>query len=419
MTLNKTKIFSFLFSLTTLEYSIIFTTIPNLPTVFWWFHNTIFLLLTIHLIPRYYNNTSNKNSFIFVKLYLVWSMFTIFRGIFIADNYWQWKNLVDTIFLFLVPLFTYLFANKDFFQKIISFWFKYMIIAVIIFIPFIYFSEFLGRYFAPLLILLLLFPLLPFRWKLTVLVITFGIIITGLDARSNVIKLSVALGFGILYYFRLFHIEKTFKLFHSFLIILPIFLLVLGLSGVFNIFNMDQYIHSKYTVKAADDPASSLTADTRTFLYQETISSAIKHDYVIWGRTPARGYDSQSFGSYLKYTLGTGLMERFASEVSILNIFTWSGVIGAVLYFLVFFQSSYLAIYHSNNYFIKVIGLFVAFRWTYAFVEDFTEFDIQYIFLWALIAMCFSSSFRAMNDDEFKIWTRDLLRNTRLIKLRK
>ena len=73
----------------------------------------------------------------------------------------------------------------------------------------------------------------------------------------------------------------------------------------------------------------------------EVIESAIKNDYVLFGRTPANGYDSIYFGEHLKYDLGTNKMQRFSSEVSIINIFTWNGLIGTLLYFLVFFISSF------------------------------------------------------------------------------
>lgn len=94
-------------------------------------------------------------------------------------------------------------------------------------------------------------------------------------------------------------------------------------------------------------------------------------------------------------------------------------MVGVFLYFFIFFYSSYLAIYKSNNYFIKVIGLFVAFRWAYSFVEDFASIGIQTIMLHIFIAICLSSTFRNMTDIEFKTWVRDLLNNASLIKFRK
>lgn len=423
MTLSKTSIFSFLFALTSIEYGMTYLTVINvLPIAFWWAFNTIFIIFASLLIYNNYDKYEEKTSLIIIKLFLIWNLVSVIRGFFIAENYWEWKNLVNTMFVFLIPIFVFLFMNKDFLQKVLSFWYKYMIYLFIVFIPFINHGDFIGRYFSIIVLLLLLFPLLSHKWKITVLFVTVMVIVTGLDSRSNVIRFSLAFCLGNLYYFRLFFKDKFFKSIHFIFILLPLILFILGALGIFNVFKIGDYIKGDYTVMSRDTgklKKDDLKADTRTFIYVENITSAIKHDYILQGRTPANGYDSKWFGNFMRYELGTGKQQRFSSEVSILNIFTWNGLIGVILYFLIFLKSSYLAIYKSNNYFIKVIGLFVAFRWAYAFVEDYTMFDIQYIFLWVLISMCFSSSFRNMTDDEFKNWIKELLNNASLFKFRR
>jgi len=174
---------------------------------------------------------------------------------------------------------------------------------------------------------------------------------------------------------------------------------------------MSEYIEGDYKAKVEVDgkiSEESLTVDTRTGLYIEVLTSAVKNDYILLGRTPARGNDSLAFGEFLAVELNTGKSERFGNEVSILNVFTWTGVVGVVLYFFIFFRASYLAIHKSNNIFIKIIGLFVAFRWLYAWVEDFSRFDMSNIILWMLISMCFSIEFRNMTNFEFKLWVRGI-----------
>jgi hypothetical protein len=71
---------------------------------------------------------------------------------------------------------------------------------------------------------------------------------------------------------------------------------------------------------------------------------------------------------------------------------------------MVFYRATYLAINRSNNIFIKTLGLFIAFRWIYAWVEDVNTFTLSYTFLWLMIGMCFSRSFRAMSNKEFESW---------------
>jgi len=196
---------------------------------------------------------------------------------------------------------------------------------------------------------------------------------------------------------------------------MPLLFLLLGLSGNFNIFELNEYFgeqNVKNISNSGEKTEENLTADTRTFLYIEVIESAIKHNYIIFGRTPARGNDSPSFGEYNKDKLKTGKLERFANEVSILNVFTWLGIVGVFLYFIIFFKASYYAINESNNIFIKIIGIYISFRWLYGFVEDFSNFDLSNIFLWIMVGMSFSKNFRHMSDKQFKVWVRSMFNYT-------
>ena len=346
-----------------------------------------------------------------VKLILIWNVICIARGFFVAENYWEWKHLINTSFTLLLPLVAYLATNRRIFQKLVSSWLKYMLLIFFLFIPFVVRADFVGRFMVPIMFLLLFLPVLPKKWKWIVLFYTTIVLISGLDARSNIIRFTFAFVLGITFYFKLFKLTFIFKSAHLVLFASPLLLLFLAATNTFNIFRMEEYISGSYSTSVTVDGETSeesLTADTRTFLYAEVIGSAIKNNYVLTGRTPARGYDSEFFGYDLAKELKTGKMERFGSEVSIHNIFTYTGLIGVLLYFLIFFRSSYLAIYRSNNFYMKIVGLFIAFRWLYAFVEDFSNFDLQYFFLWMIIGMGFSEEFRSMTDQEFRIWIKSL-----------
>lgn len=379
-------------------------------TTFWWIIFVVMLVM-VSLLKKSYINI-NYNKIIWpIKLYIFWNVVAIIRGIFVAENYWEWKGLMDRTMFFILPILVYISTNKFLVQKMVSLWLKYALPAFFIFLPFFSQSDAAGGYLIPIMFLLLFFPALPSKWKVIVLFFTFMVFIAGLDARSSIIKYSVSFILGISFYLQRFIKTWMFKFAQAILIVLPLILLGLGLTGVFNVFKMDEYINTDeeiiITKEGQDD--IELTADTRTFLYVEVINSAIKNDYIFLGRTPARGYDSEYFGDYMAEDLGTGKRERFASEVSILNIFTWTGLVGVLCYSLIFFQASVLAIYKSNNFFIKIVGIFVAFRWVYAFVEDFTNFDLSYIFLLMLIGMCYSKEFRAMNNSEFIVWVNGIV----------
>ena len=147
-----------------------------------------------------------------------------------------------------------------------------------------------------------------------------------------------------------------------------------------------------------------LAADTRTFIYEEVLASALKNNYVIFGRTPARGNDSYMFGLYNAEELKTGKYERHYNELCHLNVFTWLGLIGLFLHCTIYLVASYQAVYYSNNQFVKYVGIMVAFNWALGWIENCTRFDIMNLTIWIMISICLSSKFRLMNDMEFKLW---------------
>jgi hypothetical protein len=231
--------------------------------------------------------------------------------------------------------------------------------------------------------------------------------LSSIDARSNVLKFTVPFIFSMLYYFKFFLKSKLLIFINIIIFFIPILLFILAVNGTFNIFNLEENISGTYTsekIKDGKKVEENLKIDTRTFLYEEVIFSALKNDYVLFGRTPARGNDSFYFGNFTAEELGTKRYERYSNEVSILNIFTWTGLVGVILYFFIFFKASYLAIVNSRSSFLKILGLYVSFRWVTAWVEDFNRFDIMNFMLWIIIAMCYSKKFRKMTDFEFKIW---------------
>ncbi len=373
-----------------------------------WIICTIILVLFIKGIKPYYDTINNSN-LRYVHWYMVWVGICIFRGLFIPENYWDWKNLTGGILTLALPLSIYIFTNENIIQKILSYWIRYalpLFLVVLISAD----SNVSGFYMAPISLLALFIPILKNKWKLIIVFVTLFVIFSDLSVRSSVIKYGCAISIGMLGFIKFIKIELAIKFFRYTFLLLPIILLLLALSGIFNVFRMDEYLNGEYVVKSKTDPTidESLTADTRTFLYSEVINSAILNNYVLWGRTPARGNDSDWFGNFMAEDLGTGRYERYENEVGILNIFTWTGLVGVLLYLLVFMRASYLAIYKSNSIFIKLLGLYVAFRWTFAFVEDFNRFDIANLTLWMMIAMCFSVKFRQMSDKVISLWVNSI-----------
>ncbi|QJD94410.1 hypothetical protein HH214_00235 [Mucilaginibacter robiniae] len=376
-------------------------------TFVWWAINLALIIAVVKAKKKYYDTQNNRNTK-FLVLYLVWNAICIVRGMFVADNYWEWKNLVGNAMLLLTPLVVYVATNKELVQSIFSTWLKYALPAFILFLPIIAYPDAFGRYLVPIGFFLLFFPVLSKKWKIISFVLTIIVIFSALDARSNVIKFSSALLLSFVYLFRNTIWIRFLGLTRWLLLIVPIVLFCLAVSGKFNVFKMDEYIKGDYTttsvVEGGGTEEANLTTDTRTFLYEEVLSSAVKYSYIWLGRTPARGNESASFGEYAMEVLKTGKMERPYNEVAILNTFTWTGVVGVVLSFLVYFWASFLAVARSNNTIMRILGVCVAFRWAYGWVEDFSAFDLSYLYLWIMIGMCISQAFREMDDAEMENW---------------
>jgi len=367
---------------------------------------------------KYFDLKENSN-FRFVKIYLLFNIINIIRGVFIADGYWDFKGLLVNSFALLIPVVAYLSSNKLLLQKIFSFYVKYVLPLFFIFIFFI--SKYAyGVYLSGIIFLLLFFSALTLRWKLILLSFVLLILFSDLGARSNVIKFSLSLLFSLLYYIRIFLGKSFFQLMKTILFFLPIILFTLAITNTFNVFKIDEYIKGEY--KSVGDNGDGklvkqdLKADTRTPLYIEVLLTTKKYNSWLIGRSPSRGNETKLFASLSKIT---GTKERISNEVSILNVFTWTGIVGVILYFLVFFRASTLAISYSNNVYSKIMGLFLAFRWLYAWVEDFNNYSLNTFVIWIMIGFCISKSFRAMTDEEVKVWIQGIFKNQSQIKNKK
>ncbi|MBS1751527.1 MAG: hypothetical protein JST63_16615 [Bacteroidetes bacterium] len=328
-----------------------------------------------------------------------------------ADNYWEWKNLIGTSLVMMLPLSIYVSTNPNLVQKITSFWLKYALPLFVLIFPFLQ-GEAIGRYLIPVSFILLFLPCFTTKWKIFLLLIALFVITSYLGARSNIIKFGVTILIGLLYYLRKFISVKLINFLRFILLLLPLIAVMLAVANVFNIFQIGDYLSGDYstttTVNGQSDD-ENLIVDTRTFLYLDVINSAQKYNYSWFGRTPARGNESTFFEFSVANDYTYPSNERYSNEVSILNIFTWTGLVGVILYFFVFFHSSYLAIKKSKNNFMPLIGLYVAFRWCYSWVEDFNRIDLSNLYLWITIGICYSKAFREKTDQEIKNWANGIV----------
>ncbi|MFE3869271.1 hypothetical protein ACFX5E_14495 [Flavobacterium sp. LS2P90] len=367
----------------------------------------IFILFAFYKGKEYFVNQSQTSLLLIVKLYLFWNVLSILRGFFVAETYWDWKGLTVNGLALTTPIVVYVATNESLLQFILRFYVKYTL-PLFIFFYFLISTDAYGFYLVPISFLALFLPVIKTPWKWIVFSICLFVIFVDFGARSNVIKFGLPIGLSFIYYFRFILSNKFFEFIRKMLFVAPLILFLLAVNGIFNVFNMDEYIKGNYVEKKRDERGQmiedKLTADTRTFLYVEVLKTAVEYDSWLIGRSPARGNKSEWFGEEDMNKRG----ERLTNEVAILNVFTWTGIVGVLLYFLIFYRASNIAINQSNNIFSKILGLFVAFRWLYAWVEDVNIFNLTTFFLWIMIGLCFSKSFRYMSDKEVAFWVRGI-----------
>jgi len=360
------------------------------------------IIIFIRIKIKYANNyVSTKFSFLFT-FWLCFLIVSILRGLMLANSYWDFKFLFfDSIVFTLVSLVYYVGQNLLFFKKIFDFYLKKVFLFGFVLIPLALVSnrELYARLMIPIGIFILFIPYIKKNWKILVIVVAVASLLVDITFRTNIIKIMLSIGILSLFYFKDFINTFITKLIWLSFFIIPFVLLGLALTGEFNIFEATSD-NEEYSTINEEGEIESLSADTRTFLYQEVIIDVVKNDAVIFGKSPSQGYKSFEF-----YDTGGGINGiRYSCEVNILNIFLYFGLVGVILFFLVVFAISYLGIFKSKNRLSKMLGLLLASRFMLSFLEEFTNFDLNFYFFWLIVGLVSSNSFRNMSDNQIKLW---------------
>ncbi|MDR0510494.1 MAG: hypothetical protein LBH06_05325 [Rikenellaceae bacterium] len=346
-----------------------------------------------------------------VMLFLAYSLITVARGFFIAESYWDWKLLAVAAMRIFVPVALLTGVDKALTQSFFRMFVTVLLpLAFLLALPLNFIianDEFFSRTVMPCYYLVLFIPFF-FKRKHRVAVFAIAVFSAALcmGLRSHLARTAVVAGLAA--FFMLFRrpYRAVLETGRNILFFAPLLLFTLAATNVFNVFHMDDYIEwSANTGNKAID--KELTSDTRTFLYMELISSVVKHDKAIFGESAAGKYESQ----YFKYADTNAFREgndRGGAEVGILNVFMYGGIVGVIIYGVMFYMASFLAVCRSRNTAAKALGLFIAFRWAWSFVEEIQAFDLNYFFLWLTIGLCLSKEFRDMTDVEVKVWINNM-----------
>jgi len=358
-----------------------------------------YLVLTIifYITFKHYS-TKGINAKQLILLNIIYSFVTIFRGIISINDYWDSKILLNRFFWLLLPLLIFYPYKLQIIQKISTFALK------IWWIPIVYsLYIFTTPIFHLFFFLIILLPYLNKRNKIKIGIIIIYSIVTFMNSRGYVIRIIFATAIAGLYYLNLYFHNitiKTIKLLFFILLITPLTFLYLGINGTFNIFDINSYYSKNVTTKESGE---SLTVDTRSFLYRGIYKSVYSNGNILIGNS--------AIGSYIinEENEQTGIKEldqkgRYGSESGLLDSFLCGGIIGTLFFSMLFWVSSYYAIFKSRNFMLKLIGLFIIFRWATSFFDEPSSWWMSNILLYTFMGICLSKSIRETGENNLKLW---------------
>lgn len=350
----------------------------------------IFFIAALYVVKSY----KYKNCFDWtIKLWALMSVLAVIRGAFIVDlNYFSIKSYVNCSLILMLPISCVLFKDPQNFFEPSEKWFRIGFPLFILLAPITLHMTYY-HYLCLLYIPIFFFKKIPVGYKV-ILVIVALFFMYDTETRSNTIRMMIygCIGWGCCSNL----ISKRIAKFGSIgLLVMPLIFFVLGLTGKFNIFEMNKYIDKK-------NVDESLIADTRTFLYYEVLTELNKNNSLLFGLSSAGGYNSVFSESLAEQIGSVKDVKRTNAECGIMGLALWSGLVGVICYCLLVFHSVFLAINNSKNKYLRSFALILAFNWTYTWVENMFTIHIYNMILYALIGMCMSPNFLKMTDIEIE-----------------
>ncbi len=253
-------------------------------------------------------------------------------------------------------------------------------------------------------------PYINKKYQIFIIIIALISFLSDFSNRSNLINITIAFLIVASFFWRkrkwILSLIKSARVIFLFL---PIFFLILGVVGIFNIFLIGNLV-SEYSLDLGNGNKQDLLVDSRTSIYTDVFSQLEKDESLIFGLGAAgKTKTSLTDVSYADFDL-IYKEGRRGTESGMLNYIQWGGLIGGLVYFLLFVKGSYLAIYKSKNWFCVMLGLWVAFKGLFSFIEDANYFGVSSIFIFSSIGICFSKKIRYLDDAEVKLMFKKTLK---------
>lgn len=383
-----------------LKYTIILIFLPSIFTGFFPGKITVITAICGWLLSMSYFKNRYRLEFSDFDCNNIYILFVVYMAFLYLRGWGNIDSKIDVyaqlgtnlFFCFLFPSLIYLAYPKSLHYILSSFIWPGLILCIVC-----YFYKSndgmmsLAHNASFLNVFILCIPFIKFRWKVLILVAVAFVVFLDVDRRSiminNVIALLLVMSFPLL------KIGFFKRGLFVVLIILPLLFTYLGLTGKFNIFMyMDQ---TSYYISG---DTRSLFVDSRTSIYEDVFDELEKDKAYICGlgcngKTATSLLENQYVDYSKIYKYG-----RPSTESGMLNYIQYGGFIGFLLYGLLLVLAAYKATFLSKNKFMILLGLFMAFKFLYSFIEDQITFNAHtfYLFLW--IGMCYNKTFRNMED---------------------
>lgn len=365
-----------------------------------------FCMIIYLIFIWYFRSRINTRGFdckYIILFYIAYTIFEYIRGFFNIDGWRDYVYLYNGLFHLIIFPSWILLARP---QYIMVLWKSFMTIGIIMSIILALFPPTHGMHTMAhnmlwLNVFIFMYPYIKRKYYILILAAALFIITFDLNRRSIMLGYLIPTMILLGYLFLQKYIFQ--KIFYYLGVLLPLICLLLFYTKTFNIF---QYLEeSNKEVVLQKDGGRPVFTDSRTGIYEDVTRDVLKakewwKPYIGLGgngKTKVEANGASSFGF-------EGL--RSTQESGMLNFIQHGGLLGLIAYGLLITVSAYLSMFKSRNDFMRMLGLFLVFKFAYSFIEDELDFSGHVIaqFLW--IGMGYNKSFRNMTDNKMKLYIR-------------
>lgn len=250
-----------------------------------------------------------------------------------------------------------------------------------------------------------LFPVLyifvPLKNKLTLLLLitlTFFSILSNIDYRALILLNLIGI---VIYLIRIINIPiKLIKITTYFLILLPLFIILLSVCTGWNPFTILDNSSAQSFSLAGEKIVMS--GDSRSFLFKEIYNHLCKYNALLWGTTPGIGYQSalmnvdDDFYNFLKEG-------RLLTEVGILEFFHFGGFINVILVLTVFLSAIQIIFKKANSRLAHIVALYLSIRWCFLFIEGDITMSVQWLGLFLILGFFTNKDILRLTDKQLNV----------------